>query len=510
MRKRSTVGLIAVTLVLLTLGGAAFASTREHAATAAADPNAILTFPHGVPLSCLDPHRSTSVTFDPIAKTVYDYLIDRDGQQNLHPRLALSWKFGGRGTYLDLTLRRGVKFQDGTPFNAEAVRANIDRELRLKNSLLYGHVTGAHPTGAYSIRITWKGPGIATLPGILSMPTGAMISPAAMDKNLCVTMVGAGPFAQKRYITGSELDVERWDGYWKPSDQGVKEIHLPFVGNDDTRLNSLLSHQATATYLRPWQYNLAKNKGLNLYKVPMLAVKGMWFDLGRPNMQHLQVRKAINQCLDRKAIAGNLEDGNVPAATQPFLPGYWAYNPSVPNWTYDAAKAKGLLAGAGFKNGVDFTLIVQAGLSDFSKAGTAIQGSLQSCGINVRLDVELNSLGAFQQHKGDAVYFGWSPVPDPSIEIATMFTAKGAWNPGHFVPKPLVPLINEAYSTTDQAKRQKLYRGISKMVVQQALFAPLYHDVSVLATTSCVEGWHKNDIWPTTHFNGVTIKQGCS
>jgi peptide/nickel transport system substrate-binding protein len=505
------VGTAVAALTLIAVVGVAASSAATRAAAATPDPDAILTWPHGVPLSCLDPHRSTSVTFDPIAKTVYDYLIDRDGKQTLHPLLATAWKFGGKGAYLDLTLRQGVTFQDGTPFNANAVQANIDRALRLKNGLLWGHVTGAHPQGQYAIRITWKGPGIATLPGILSMPPGAMISPAAFDKNLCTTMVGAGPYAFKSYITGSELDAQRWSGYWNPKAQGVKEVHLPFVGNDDTRLNSILSHQADATYLRPWQYGMVKdNNGLNVFKVPMLAVKGMWFDLGRPNMGHLQVRKAINMCLDRAAIAGNLEGGNVPPATQPWPPSYWAYNTSVPNWKYDPTQAKKLLAGAGFKDGMDFTLIVQAGLSDFSKAGTAIQGSLQACGINTKLAVELNSLGAFQQHKGDAVYFGWSPVPDPSIEVNTMFTAKGAWNPGKYVPQNMLPLINKAYSTTDQPKRVSFYKAIAKTAVDEGLFAPLYHDVSVLVTTKCVNGWHEDDIWPTTHFGGVWIAKGCS
>jgi peptide/nickel transport system substrate-binding protein len=503
-------------LGILAASGCGSGSTPNASVTSKLDPEGVIHLHHGIPLRCLDPHKAYTVLGDMNLRLVYDYLIVRNTKMELTPGLATSWKFGPQNQYFEMSLRQGVKFQDGTSFDAQAVRANIEREKTLgpgSGASVLSAVSSVTVVDPRTVRLNLSGSGAALLPAALSLSPGAMISPAAFNSDLCQTPVGTGPYKIVNNVTGKEITFERWDGYWDKSAQGAKQFVSTYTGNDDTRLNAMLSRQADVTYLRPFQVEKVQgDTTFKLYSVAMPQFLAVFINNSRPPFNNADVRRALNICVDRQGIIAAVEGGRPKPAIQPWRPGDWEYNTAVPDSVYahNVAQAKELLKSAGYPSGIQMSLIVQAGLSEFQAVTTAIQGSLAPCGVQVTLSSQLNSLAAWQSGKFDSTYFGWSPVPDPAMTVSTIFLPDGSWNVGGWAPPELVDLAKKGLDTTDQTQRAKIYQQISKIVVDNALFMPIYFDESEMAVNHCVVGWHADTFWTNVDWRGVGMAKGCT
>ena len=380
--------IVALPLVIATTNGASAAVT----APLVLNPNSVVRVGNSIPLACLDPGTSSSVLADPNGKLMFDYLIARNPGKNgssvLSPDLATSWSFGAN--FLRLNLRKGVKFQDNTAFNAAAVVQNFTRDKTLGAygaAKLISFVTDVVAVSPYVVRYDTTGPGLPELPAILSMTPGVILSPTSFSSNNeCNDPIGAGPYKVQSYVAGSTLTLTRFNGYWNRKAQGAKQFIINYIGGDDTRLNALLTKQEDIVNVRPFQAATArKNKSLKTYAVTMPQFLGLFVTNNVSPLDNPLVRQAINVCLNRKGIVNATEGGLPTPATQPFLKGTLGYDPSISDYPYSVTQGKALLAQAGYPNGVTFTLGVYSALSEFVTNTNAIQGSLAQCGITVQI-----------------------------------------------------------------------------------------------------------------------------
>jgi peptide/nickel transport system substrate-binding protein len=519
MRKRIAVVVLAAAVVVSAAltGGAAGNIDRGTSAGAARAATASGTLRWGTAagIPCLDPRKAASILSDIALRPVYDYLIFRDPQQRLHPGLATSWTFAKNGTYLEMTLRRGVKFQDGTPFDATAVQQNINSGKSVPGSLqtLLSIVKGVRVMSPYKVRFIASRAGLGVLPAVLSSYPGAMISPKALSNpDLCTNPVGAGPYRVVSYKPNDRIVYQPFAGYWDKKAAGLQQLELVYIPDDNARLNALLSKQIDGTYVRARQYSSVKNDSrFAIHLGTDLQFNFLVLNTALAPLDDVRVRQAVNYCIDRKEIVDVKQNGLALASVQPWPSWYWAADPKVraSYYGYNLAKAKQLLAAAGYPNGFKMAVTTTGAITEYVDMVQAIQGQLKKCGIDVSITLSQNPFPAWLSGKYHAAWFGWSGSPDPSILVDNLYTSTGFWNAGKKADPTIMSLYAKTLAVTDQAARAKLFRQISNRATQQALEAIVYYPDSIVAVDKCLKGWQKGMTWSYIDFRGLTMKSGC-
>ena len=190
-----------------------------------------------------DPHVATNPFGRSWMYPFYDRLTQIDQNGAVQPMLAESWEFSADGASLTFNLRDDAFFHDGTPFDAEAAVANIERarnpEIARGTFIDLLPVESAEVVDTYVLRLNLKAPGGA-LPAILSDQAGMMISPAAFDNEDLATMpVGAGPFRATEFRVDEVMFAEAFEDYWDPELPKVQNLELRFILDPTTRLNAV-------------------------------------------------------------------------------------------------------------------------------------------------------------------------------------------------------------------------------------------------------------------------------
>lgn len=438
----------AVALVLLTAACSAGAS--------GADRPVIFRVGYGGDPVTLDP-RVSPPTYSIFLSPVYETLIKPTKEGGYAPGLATEWSLSGDALSLSLTLRSGVTFQDGAPFDGDAVRANLEAAKEsstpvARNLAVLDHVEVVDAT---HVVLHMNAPG-GNLTGVLASETGMMISPAHLTAgDLATKPVGTGPFTLTE-LTGGRTSYIKWDGYRAAADIAIDGIEIYGFPQDIARMSALRSGELDAAFLFPSQIDQAEQAGMATAVSPRTYFHGMLLNTGRSEFGDPLVRRAIGIAIDRAAIAENLYGGHCAPAGQPYPNGYWASVPGLDQPQYDPARARALLAEAGLPNGFTFTLTV-SNITTFQRLGEVVQGELAGIGVTAKLNVVDNpSLTALRQ-KGDydAVAGAYeSGRPDPTTFLTDYYLPGGAYNPGGFDVPGGQALVTQARTTTDVPGRQ--------------------------------------------------------
>lgn len=360
--------------------------------------------------STLDPHQRNPPVEALVVNQIFDTLLVEDVNGKVGPGLATSWDFASDGLSVTLHLRQGVKFQDGTPFNADAVKFNYERQLD-KNSEYYGDGTWklvgtfagnfALPVDViddHTVRLHLKSkvaPDI-TLADLANTPS-AMVSPTAVKnerKNFTNKPVGTGPFKFVSWDKGQRIVLEKNPDYWgqKPA---IDRLVLVPIADADARLNALRSGAIDINSDISADQLVAVKK-LSDFTVLQKPTRHTWQILlnekSVPQLKDKRVRQALNYAIDREAIVKDILGGSGVVAKGPMSAAFGNYtDTSLPGFPHDVAKAKQLLADAGFPNGQgipQLTLMIPTDAALIGKPipmGEAIQANLNDIGVKVTL-----------------------------------------------------------------------------------------------------------------------------
>jgi ABC-type transport system substrate-binding protein len=339
------------------------------------------------------------------AMAIYNGLVQFNNKLQIKPSLATHWSVSPNGRVWTFDLRRGVKFQDGTPFNAQAVvddfRSMINPKLDTGEYVLWEPVTSIKALNNYTVQITTKTPYSALL-DVLAHGSGLIPSPTAVKKwgsKYPLHPVGTGPFMMKSFQPGTQLTLTANPQYWGPK-PSLKTLVFKYIPTSQSRIAALESGQVDVIDSVPTQ-NVAQLKASPNIRVQMtqsLQEFTIALNEADPALQSVKVRQALNYAVDKPAIIKALYDGYAASANSP-LAGTTPGHIKSGSYPYSPSKATKLFAQAGWhknshgqlsKNGqtLSLTMLVP---NDAYTNGTliaqAIQSQLQQAGVTVKLDV---------------------------------------------------------------------------------------------------------------------------
>jgi len=466
--------------------------------------------------SGIDPHVNASSELGIPLTSVYDTLIYLDPETGeFVPGLAERWEISGDGLAYTFYLKEGVKFHDGTAFDAEAVRFNLDRITSealasQKARFMLGPYDRTEVVDDGTVRILLKQP-YAPLMDSLSQVYLGMASPAAVQKwgaDYQLHQVGTGPFVMAEYLPGDHLLLRPNPDYdWGPSvyrqrRARLAEIEFRFFTDAATRSPALESGEADVMGEIPPQdaRRLESSTDLKVQVVPIPGVSLMFFlNMTRPPLDDLRVRQALLYGTDRKAIISTVFQDLSPLAYGPLAANTLGYDPAVQGYyPYDPEKAADLLAEAGWadsdgdgtldKGGQRLVLdAVLMGWGSMPEASQLMASQWQALGVQVESRVV--SYSEALQIAGEGMYhlipFNLSGS-DPDI-LRKFFHSTASFNWSRTNDAEMDGWLDEASRLTDRAQRVTLYGRVQHRVMEQALILPIRDYVNLNGVSSRVQ-----------------------
>jgi peptide/nickel transport system substrate-binding protein len=444
----------------------------------------------------MDPHLSTAAVDRQVFHSIYNTLVDIDKDLKFVPQLATSWDISPDGKTYTFKLRKDVLFQDGTPFNADAVKFNFNRMLdptfgspRLSEINLIDDVKVVDD---YTVQIHLKQPYSPFL-AVLTDRAGMMVSPTAVKKegkDFSNHPVGTGPYKFVKHVKQGELVVERFDKYWGTKPQIKTIVYKPFP-DGNTRITNLIS--GDMDMVNTFDYKDVKRvkdaSNVKMSSTQALGFQGMQLNTQTAPFNNKKVRQAMNLAIDRAAIAKVVFYGGVTPANSPFPQSSWAHSDDFKVQPANVEKAKQLLKESGVSD-TSFTLKITPTPQE-KQLAQMLQSMLQQVGFKMKIEmVEFGTL-LEQTDNGDfqAARIGWSGRTDPDGNAYSWFTTKGALNYMKYSNPEVDQLLTQARTISDQAQRKDLYDKTTKILWDDAPYIFLYYPKDYKAMKNDVEGY---------------------
>lgn len=399
-----------------------------------------------------------------VSGNIFEPLLDRDRTGRLVPLLAESYEAVNPTTWR-FRLRRGVKFHNGEPFNAEAaaysVNRIIDRDYRTTRGSYTVGIAGARAVDEYTVDVLTHAV-VATLPiQISSLP---MVPPqASRQRDFAWRPMGTGPYRFLGWVRGREMRIAINDDYWGPKPT-IREVVVRIIPDKQTELLALRAGEVDMVLdLLPEQIQLAPKHVSH----PAPEYSYIAFNTHKREMADPRVRIAMNLAVDKERLARTIYQGHArPNMAQHLSPGMVGFNPNLRPFPYDPARARHLLAEAGFPQG--FSVVLNTPIGRYLKGEeTSEYVAQQLAQVGIQARVQLHEWTAYQslgRIPGDRpgafdLKYGWNSNEwfDGSRIIAHI-TCRGTSS------KICDPRIDEAMTraagTTDQRVRDELYQQV--------------------------------------------------
>lgn len=513
--RRQTLGLFAGAVAAAGFGTHAAAADRPaRAATRrvtrsprAAAPSGTLRYGSPYNVTRFDPHRSSSGYDQVWTAPVYERLIWQTPEVELQPGLATEWTFVDEQTF-EMILREGVTFTDGEPFNAEAVRLNIERAKNIEGSGVFAYLASVETVeevDELTVRFALNKPD-ATLPMQLATRPGMMMSPAFMESpDVDTQAVGTGPFMLTDFRLDDRAIYQANPDHWNPEYARVETLEIHNLPDQITRLNALRSGQIDCCPIGVEQIGEMEGNGEFTTEV-FQTIETYHFQPDRTKAEfgNPLVRQAMSHAINREAIVEGVMSGYAAAATQWVAPETPYYVDDLGDSTvYDVERARELMAEAGLEDGFSFT----AGVSIqpiFVQLAEVLQSMFAEIGIT--MNVEQSSQLAdtfFVQNAVDGIV---SPYPgriDPTETTQIYFNDESFSNPGRQIDPEVTAAYDEAMIPSDDrdAAIEALIRAIDTAMPN----IPILYPSLGLSSTPRVQGltWYRSG---HVEFAGVTIE----
>ena len=458
----------------------------------------------------LDPTMNLSSIRATVGVSIFDSLVGRDGAGAMVPELAESWKLLDDTTW-QFRLRHGVVFHNGEPFNAEAVRFTVQRvldpEQKSPNRATISEIARVEVVDDVTVNIVTRQPYAPLLNRLIDFP---ILPPKyAADKGTAFALrpVGTGPFRFVSLVKDEHLTVEAFDRHWRGAPRLARIIFRP-IPEPFTRAAALRNGEVDLITTVP--PNLARELervgGLRVQRVPSTWQVYLGLNALRKPLADVRVRQALNYATDVDAIIKNVLDGNGRRLDGPYTPNVFGYDSSVKGYRPDAARARRLLADAGYPDGLEITLESPAGRYQGDKeVAEALGGQWQKAGF--RPKVQVAEWGAyFKRYLGrqfqDAYLLGTGGPMQDGDELYNLVSSKGRGL--YYRNEKVDALFDLGRSTMDPAARKKIYADLARAMVDDATWVFLLQQVDIYAARERVAWTPRADQWML--FHAATLK----
>jgi peptide/nickel transport system substrate-binding protein len=422
-----------------------------------------------------------------------------NAEGNVVPFLAESWQEDSVAKTITITLKKGIKFHDDTDFNAEAVKWNFQQFIDNERSEFTG-LTSMDVIDNYTVRLNfsvWNNSFISQFPFV-----SQMISPTACQKNgkdwALVNPIGTGPFKFVSWQRDVKISYTKFDGYWQEGKPYLDAIEILEIADATVRLASFQKGEVDIIVgIQEQPTDLIDLQASGKYDVRTLSPigagpLGLCGDSGNPDspFSKLQVRQAINYAIDTQAIVDNVLHGLGTTCSQFGQPGYWGYNDAVKITPYDPAKARSLLAEAGYPDGFKTTILLETQSQvDWL---TAVQSYLKDVGIEATLDVGGTRFPDAILNKGwtGLILIICKGGADIAPYMPNTFSRNGfIWSKSLLKNDELEQGCTDGLSATDFATKQTAIQNMMYLIFDKYnLITPVYQQVVGCAVYPSVHG----------------------
>jgi peptide/nickel transport system substrate-binding protein len=447
----------------------------------------------------LDPAHSVAWSERQILFLIYDSLIDIGTDFSLKPSLATSWDFQNGGKRIVLHLRTGVKFQDGTDFDADAVKWNLEWRMRgdagsPQRSQLAPVIASIDVVDKSTAALNLKQP-FPPLLALLTDRAGLMVSPTAVKKygkDFGSNPVGTGPFEFKSWLRGSSVELVRNPGFWQKDLPYLDNVTFSDISTSVAGIQRLTTNELDfVAQLTPQDIRLVEgNSDVNLVQSPF----GNWFALqwhwNEPPFNNPKLREAIAHAVNRQRINAILWAGRGTIANSETPPGLWWSPPNVDHDPYDPQLAKKLLAESGVAPGTELTLSAPSD-DTLRQLVELVKEDLESIGLKVRLEPIAQSewYARAVARQINFTPMRWTQRADPDGLIQFLFDSKGAANSTGYSNPDVDQLIGEARAIDDTTKRKALYDEIHQNIAHDLPYVSLAFSAEYFAMSKGVHGF---------------------
>ncbi|HEY4177080.1 MAG TPA: ABC transporter substrate-binding protein [Kofleriaceae bacterium] len=468
-------------------------------------------------VQALDPARVTDSESIEVGGLMFEGLVRwKPGTTDVVPGLATEWSVSPDGVTWTFHLREGVKFHDGTPFDAAACVFSFERLLEpthpaylkgqdaaYRRSLMKS-VAKVIATGPMTVEVHTARPYAPLLGDLAMFP---MVSPAGVTKwgdAFRAHPVGTGPFQIVEWVPGEQVVVQRFAGYWGPP-PAIDRIVFRVIVDPRQRLVELESGSVdVATAILPDEQPFVElHPDLVLYTTPGNDVSYLAFNTSRPPFDEPLVRRAVNYAVNKEPIVKLAYQGRAVPADGPLPPTQWGYHKPSTIYPYDPLKAKKLLAEAIAEKKFDpdktYTFAALSTprpyFSQPERVALFLQASLEQVGIktNIELRPYADHNRVVEAGDFDMAMFGWvGDTGDPDNFLYVLFHSDNASPPAQNIAQyrdaAVDQLLANAQVTSDEATREKLYADAQDAIASAAPWVPIAHSELVVAARAELRG----------------------
>lgn len=459
-----------------------------------------------------DPAVFTSWAGINTINNVFDTLVETQDGAKFEPGLATSWTISPDGRVYTFQLRRGVRFHDGTPVNAEAVKFSIERQVDPRHpyhmpgmtqaALAFGALDRVEVSGEYEVRLILKQPNAAQLANLAIFSTG-IVSPDAvktLGPGFAVQPVGSGPFRFQRLDRGQQVTLVANESYWGGRPH-LDRVIIRAIPEDSARTAALLTGQIDlTTYVDPKDLpRLRNDRNLAVITAAANSTGYMGMNARHEALAKKEVRQALCYAINRDNIIRVVFDGQAVPVSGWLPPMLFAHDRSLRNaYPSDPERARALLARAGYPNGFEVTFDVQAA-AHWPRLAEVVQEDLRRIGVRANI-VRRDTAATFALVNAGrhGIFFSdWTGGNlDPDYFMMSPFHSQSPRAEGRlFYKNPAYDkLVEDAQQTRDLARRRALYQEAQKILVEDAPMCFLYYNQFRAAMKRSVQGFRLNPI----------------
>ena len=440
-----------------------------------------------------------------VGRPVFEPLLICDANENIKPWLAASFSTSPDGKAITLKLRKGVKFTDGTDFNADAVKFNLDLDLKnnITGSAVLKKITSYDIPDPYTITLNLSSPDATLLLTLAQQNEGLMASPTAQQKpttpeNITqLHMVGTGPFIYDNWQRDNYIQFKANPNYWQKGKPYLDGLRWNFIPDMTASLLAFRSGQANAMItLEPNDALNLRKEGFYVGSCILKMIHNVVPDGANPDspFAKLEVRQALEYAINKNDIL-TLGSNFFELSNQFAKPADGYFDSTITPRSFDPAKAKQLLAAAGYPNGVPTIVVTSQTTATLDNTNLLIS-NLKAAGFNItKVDGQTSAAYTTTTQKGwrsstpGVASLLRPPFPQPDNFTGLLTRFNSVLYPDEYRPAGWSAAWTSAQEQMDTAKRNAQVKALVRQMHDNASIVPIYFDSSRYVTDSKVQGW---------------------
>ena len=444
-----------------------------------------------------DPHDQNDTNSNRVIRMMFDSLVYSDVDGTIKPALAESWETISDTEYR-FKLREGVKFHNGYDFTAEDVVFSLERQMNSpKVKTFVSAIESVTADDEYTVTVKTKQP-YAPLLYNLSLPQSSIVCSKHFDeltaagRKYSEQPVGTGPMVFSSWLPNDNFTVTAFDEYWGEKPKATR-ISVRVIPESSSRTIALETGEIDIVESVPAVDipRVMENKGLKTVTQTSTSVTYASFNTRKAPLDNVKVRQALSCAVDKQAIIDVICEGYAQQVNTIYPPAMPSYDESIDLYPYDIERAKQLLTEAGYPDG--FTIEIATSGDERNRIAQLLQSDFSKIGVN--LEITLLEWGAYLDYIGGTDHqmyiVGWSSGMEPDGSTTPLFHSESVGPTGNrswYQNEELDALIDEGKSTMNMDDRLGIYKEIQRIVMEDAVWIPLFARETVIAMNKNLEG----------------------